>query len=306
MSLIDYTLEGKVDKVQIAIDRLRAFAPIENGMGDEPYYVGYSGGKDSDVIRVLCDLANVKHELWHNHTGLDAPETVYYVRTIPKIHYTYPETYLLGKNGLIVKKKMPPTRLVRYCCSKLKEQGGKGRICVMGVRKAESTNRKQNQGTVTIIGKSKDSIKKAELLNANFQLTTRGGVVLNTDNGETRRMVEQCYRTRKTMVNPIIDWTDDEVWDFIDYFNLNVNPLYSEGYCRIGCVGCPMSTNMKKELNRYPKIRDNYIRTFQYMLDSLGETSTWKTGQDVYDWWVGDKKIPKADEYQILLGDDET
>ena len=54
-----------------AICRLKSFEP-EN----EPYYGCYSGGKDSDVIRILFNLADVKHELVHNLTTVDAPETV--------------------------------------------------------------------------------------------------------------------------------------------------------------------------------------------------------------------------------------
>lgn len=45
------------EKVQKAIDRLKAFEPA-----DEPYYLCYSGGKDSDCIRILADLAGVKHD----------------------------------------------------------------------------------------------------------------------------------------------------------------------------------------------------------------------------------------------------
>jgi len=53
MPLIDYTFDGKIDKVAIAIERIKAFEPISNGFMDTPYYVAYSGGKDSDVIRIL-------------------------------------------------------------------------------------------------------------------------------------------------------------------------------------------------------------------------------------------------------------
>ena len=50
----------------------------------------------------------------------------------------YPEV-IVDKAGitmwdLIVKKGMPPTRMVRYCCDVFKEGGGKGRIVVTGVR----------------------------------------------------------------------------------------------------------------------------------------------------------------------------
>lgn len=56
------------EKEQIAIERLRAFEPK-----DEPYYLCYSGGKDSDAIRILAQIAGVKHEIHHNLTTVDAP-----------------------------------------------------------------------------------------------------------------------------------------------------------------------------------------------------------------------------------------
>ena len=54
--------------------------------------------------------------------------------------------------NLIVKKGIPPTRHIRYCCSELKEQGGKHRIKVTGVRWAESTNRAESSDLVKIMG----------------------------------------------------------------------------------------------------------------------------------------------------------
>ena len=130
------------EKERIAIERLKAFEP------DEPYYLCYSGGKDSDVIRILAQLAGVKHELHHNLTSVDAPETVRYVKSIPDMHIDIPH----DKDGnrvsmwsLIVKKGIPPTRLMRYCCSELKEKGGEGKLKITGVRAAESANRKKMQ-----------------------------------------------------------------------------------------------------------------------------------------------------------------
>jgi len=48
-------------------------------------------------------------------------------------------------------------------------------------------------------------------------------------------MVEHCYRTRKTMVNPIVDWTDEDVWEFLTHYGCKSNPLYECGFKRIGC-----------------------------------------------------------------------
>lgn len=64
-------------KIEKAISIYQHFEPK-----DEPYYVCYSGGKDSDVIRILADMAGVNYELHNNHTTVDAPETVYYIREV--------------------------------------------------------------------------------------------------------------------------------------------------------------------------------------------------------------------------------
>ena len=119
-----------------------------------------SGGKDSSVLKHIALQAKEKYGLQfrvrHNHTTVDAPETVYFVREekrkfeqmgIPyEIHYPKESMW-----QLIVRHVTPPTRLMRYCCADLKENTGEfGERIVTGVRKAESNNRKNNQGAITI------------------------------------------------------------------------------------------------------------------------------------------------------------
>lgn len=285
-----------VEKEQRAIEYLKMFEPES-----EPYYLCYSGGKDSDCIRILAELAGVKHDIEHNHTTVDAPETVYYVRTIPGVHINYPE---ISMWQLIVKKKMPPTRLARYCCEELKERGGKGRMKVTGVRWAESSRRRDGAGFVKIIGKPKTMQKLAEENEITHKITKQGGLVLNDDNSETRRFVEHCYRTTSTMVNPIVDWTDEDVWEFLHHYGCLSNPLYQCGKKRIGCVGCPMQgpRRMKEDFYRYPKYRAAYVRAFDRMVKAREEAGlkgggTWIDGEHVMRWWVGD------DPFQMTLFD---
>lgn len=59
---------------------LREFEAIALHRHPLGYVVGYSGGKDSDVMIELFKAAGVKFHIIHNHTTLDAPETVYYIR----------------------------------------------------------------------------------------------------------------------------------------------------------------------------------------------------------------------------------
>lgn len=274
-----------LSKEKRAIQYLQAFEPET-----EPYYLCYSGGKDSDVIRILASLAGVKHDIVNNHTTVDAPETVRYIRSIPNIHISYPE---LTMWQLIQKKLMPPTRLVRYCCSELKEKGGKGRVKITGVRRAESVARDKNGGVVKIIGKPKTTIQLAESMDVEYDTTEKGDIVLNQDNDASRRFVEHCYRTTSTLINPIVEWTDNDVWEFLHHYGCEANPLYQCGFKRIGCIGCPLGgyKSMKREFALYPKYKEAYIRAFDKMIAKRNERelpTAWKSGEECFAWWIGD------------------
>lgn len=274
-----------IEKEQQAIKRLQLFEPKAE---EEPYYLAYSGGKDSDAILILAELAGVRYEAVHNHTTVDAPETVYYVRSKPNVRINYPA---LSMWRLIVKKLMPPTRISRYCCEEFKEHGGEGRRVVTGVRRAESVRRRESVGLATILGKPKTTQQKAEELGAEYRVTKQGGLILNNDNTETRELVEHCLMRSKVMINPIYDWTDEDVWEFLGHYGCKSNPLYECGFKRIGCIGCPMvSKHRYIEFARYPKYKENYIRAFDRMLQhrrELGKPAKdWETGIDVFRWWM--------------------
>lgn len=274
-----------LSKEKRAIEYLKTFEPET-----EPYYLCYSGGKDSDAIRILASLAGVKHDIVNNHTTVDAPETVRYIRTIPNVIIRYPEKTMWQ---LIVEKLMPPTRLVRYCCAELKEKGGKGRVKITGVRKAESVSRNANSGLVQIIGKPKTAQRAAIEQEIEYEIAPKGAVILNQDNAKSRQFVEHCYRTTSVLVNPIVDWSDRDVWDFLGYYGCKSNPLYHCGFSRVGCVGCPMGgyCHMKNEFARYPKYKENYISAFDRMLirrKDRGLPTVWKSGEEVFTWWIGD------------------
>lgn len=140
------------EKVQKSIERIKAFQPK-----NEPYYLAFSGGKDSVVCKALLDMANVPYEGVYRVTSVDPPELVRFIkdkhpdvkREVPRYSQSVRDQKLRGKPitmwNLIPKEKYPPTRISRYCCRSLKESGGDGRITVTGVRWAESVKRKKTK-----------------------------------------------------------------------------------------------------------------------------------------------------------------
>ena len=310
MSLRELTLFGETDKVSEAIGRLKAYEPQEG------YFLAFSGGKDSVVLKALCDMAGVKYDAHYAVTSVDPPELVQFIKDVhPDVSRDIPH----DKDGnpvtmwnLIPKRLMPPTRLVRYCCSELKESTGSGRITLTGVRWAESSNRKKNQGLVTIMNKRAMAL---EMQMAGFVQTSKGGLALNNDNDDAREIVESCYRKNKTVLNPIIDWEDEDIWEFIRGYGVPYCELYDRGYSRLGCIGCPMNTAAAAELEAYPKYKELYLRAFSRMLDErsrrgLGGTMNWSSPDDVMIWWLRSDLSEAPDPGQMSMelseGADET
>jgi len=231
---------------EIAIERVREFVPVDG------YYVCFSGGKDSCCLLDIVRRSGVKYDAHYNLTTVDPPELVRFIKTFPDVQIEQPEITMWQ---LIVKKRIPPTRIARYCCEYLKERGGAGRTVLTGIRWAESASRQK------------------------------------------RPMVGVCRKDgTKRIINPIIDWSTQEVWDYLKLYNVPISGLYSEGFDRLGCIGCPFARkDMRvKEFNRWPKYAEAYKRAFGKMLESRKKdglsTDRWDTAEDVYNWWINEKK----------------
>lgn len=277
-----------MDKEQIALERLKIASEMSLKLYKEPLVITYSGGKDSDVLLHLAEVSGIPFETIHSLTTADAPQTVYHVRDIFKrleanghkaeILMPYYKGERTSMWRLIPQKVMPPTRRVRYCCEILKEHGGEGRFIATGVRWDESTARLR-RGKLEV-------------------LAPRQGqkLILNNDNAEDRRLFETCQLKGKRVVNPIVDWTTNEILDYCATEKIPMNLLYSCGFKRVGCIGCPMASKMRAvEFGIFPKYKENYIRAFERMIAERkrrGLPTKWKTGMDVFHWWMEDGFLP--------------
>lgn len=252
-------------KLEVSIERIRSIQPRGGS-----WYLAFSGGKDSCVIKALADMAGVKYDAHYMISSVDPPELVRFIKEQhPDVSMDFPR-YKDGNVAtmwnLIPRKQMPPTMLVRYCCEYLKEHGGDNRDKITGVRWAESTRRKKTRSGLEIEGSKDERLR------------------LDPDNMD-EDMVRYCMQSKGFILNPIIDWTDDEVWEFIHRYKVPYCKLYDQGKKRLGCIGCPMSGNQDKDLQDYPKIKAAYLRAFDRMLKK-GKNYEWETAEDVYRWWT--------------------
>jgi len=217
----------------------------------QPYHVAFSGGKDSIVMYDLVKKAKVKHQAYFAMTTVDPPELLKFIRLFyPEVKWLKPE---LSMYQLIIDRGLPirsrPGKGGKFCCGFLKEYAGKGEFVITGIRHEESKQREKRQI---------------------FEYST---------NKKDKN---------KRFLNPIINWTEKDVWKYIKDNNLPYPELYDCGMKRIGCIGCPMVyyKTRQKQLNKYPKFKAMYIKAIRKRMEK-GFFSEFKDEYDVYDWWVG-------------------
>jgi len=288
-----------MDLEKQAIQRIKTASEMSFAHYGQPLVLADSGGKDSAVCRELLMRSGESFEVIHNLTTADAPQTIYYVRDRFReledmgiscavnrpVYQELPTTMW----QLIPQKKIPPTRTARWCCEILKESGGNGRFLVTGVRWAESRKRRNGRGIYERNAKPQKS-----------------RIILSNDNDDRRRLFESCRVYSKHVCNPVIDWRDRDIWEYIRAEHIYLNPLYEMGFLRVGCIGCPMAGKSRyKEFALFPTYKGAYIRAFDRMLENRKRegksdtTRSWKSGEAVFRWWMEDPNVEGQIELMI-------
>lgn len=138
--------------------------------------------------------------------------------------------------GELILKHGFPSRRNRYCCQYLKEYKILD-YAILGIRADESNERKERY-----------------------------------KEPEQCRVYSKKQKTRQYF--PILDWTKQDVLDFIKERNINLHPLYYDCNgdininARLGCMCCPMAGYKKRleEFKKYPNMVKLYcFRGGQYL-----------------------------------------
>lgn len=254
-------------KIDTAYERFRWAAKEAERLFDMPLVVRYSGGKDSDVILQLAKESGVPFRVTHNLTTADPPDNVYYIRRVfarlreegidCRINVPKRSLWKIMRETLVI-----PSRIMRVCCSELKERKmPDAPYIVTGVRWAESAGRRAKSG-IAMVHTASAHTRGGE------QAAAAAGL-LTTDDASSRRLFEQCQMRGVRVLNPIIDWSDEDVWSYLASRGIEGNPLYKEGWTRIGCVGCPLAGRRARELAfaRYPKLYKAWHDAISYVIE---------------------------------------
>lgn len=248
----------------------------ENG-----FYLAFSGGKDSQALYHIAQMAGVKFKAHMNLTSVDPPEVIRFVRR------QYPDVELIKPKisiyDIAKKKGILPTRQLRWCCYVYKEQNAAGKINLVGVRKQEST-RRNNWKEMQING--------GKTFKGNFdQFSIHNETMISCMGGGKEKIV----------VSPLLDWTEQDIWTFLNTVaNVPHCELYDKGYRRIGCIGCPMThyKQLLREFSDYPHVKRNWMKTIEWLMTNKWTDVRWDNPEQAFNWWISGKSFDKfyADE----------
>lgn len=237
----------------------RAVTLLQREQPSGGYVGGFSGGKDSCVIKRLAELAEVDIE-WHYHqTTIDPPELIWFLREHhPDVIWDRPKYGSLWRRCTTKAGGSFPSRRIRWCCREYKERAfPRSKTVVLGIRIAESARRARVW---------------------------------------TACMMEPHGRYGRTVL-PIRLWSDANVWEFIRRWNVPVCGLYAEGFTRLGCVGCPLQSpeGRRRDFRRWPRFERGWrkaLTTIWTNSDTTGSLALqtiaclFPDGDAFFQWWV--------------------
>ena len=201
----------------------------------EDMLVSFSGGKDSTVTSHIVNRALGTNKVLHifGDTTLEFPYTLEYKNRFNKNEESKGVRVLTAKNREKNFEELceivgPPSRVMRWCCTVFKT----GAI----------------QKTITSAFKDKTNI-----------LTFQG--IRHSESASRSkydRESESPKIAKQTVVSPIIDWYDFDVWLYILSTGIDFNDAYRLGFSRVGCWCCPNNGAWSEVLSKI-HMYDQYV-----------------------------------------------
>ena len=269
-------------KIEYSIELCRKAAKIAPMYDDEGYlWLAFSGGKDSQALIHIAQLSGVKFKAYFSPTSVDPPEVIRFIRkNYPEVEFNPLQKSIYSE---FLKRKCLPSMKIRWCCAEFKEKGGTNKVVLVGVRNSESVKRSKRK-EVEVTGRKfsgdfdgfnewseERRIKKQRKL-------AKDKAQFDQFSEHKEQMVTCINGKDKIVVSPIIHWSDDDVWEFLnDVVRVPHCELYDKGRTRIGCIMCPMSkkSQILKDIEEYPYVYEKWVKAImQVRKEALFNGST--------------------------------
>ena len=260
---VPHSLRGKMEHSAELLRKAEKLALAYDPQ--DGYYLAFSGGKDSQALYHMAQLVGVRFKAHMNFTSVDPPEVIRFVRhQYPDVHTIPPKDSIYN---IAIQRGILPSMRIRWCCSEFKERAGAGKVTLIGIRRQESARRaKRNEVEIdshkfsgTLEGL--DEYREQKLT----KKRKKKAESINITNVTEERTLGCISGKESLLISPLLYWTEDDVWTFLNTLGVPHCSLYDEGWHRIGCINCPMAPRALKmrENERWPHVRRNWIKAIR-------------------------------------------
>lgn len=255
------------EKIAASIQLIRRGEKLALALNPQDgYFVGFSGGKDSQALLQLVKMAGVRFKAYYSVTTNDPPQNIYFIRKYyPEVVFLHPKKNFFK----LVEQKGLPTMLHRFCCEILKEGAGAGSAVLTGVRADESRKRAEYK-EISVHSRRKE-----------HRTHTHTRTLDEIEANEHR-----CIKGKdKLMIYPLLKWSEADVWRFLKEQGLPINPCYEQPG-RVGCMFCPFGSRKQIEHyeKQYPKFKEHLLKSLSIFWEKHNQHEL-ENPEQYYDWW---------------------